>query len=80
MFDLGTVEPIAQAIDAWRLSHGAGADAEEAGRLLREKLWTPLEGAIGEAKLVLVSPDGALGKLPFAALPGAAEGAHSSIG
>ncbi len=71
MFDLGTVGPIAQAIDAWRLGHGAGADAGEAGRLLREKLWTPLKGAIGDAKLVLVSPDGALGKLPFAALPGA---------
>lgn len=76
MFDLGAMEPIAQAIDVWRRGHGLGADAETAGRLLREKLWTPLAAAIGDAELVLVSPDGALGKLPFAALPGARAGSY----
>lgn len=70
MFDLGAVKPITGGIDVWRRGFGAGVDAENAGRWLREKLWAPLEEAIGDAELVLISPDGALGKLPFAALPG----------
>jgi CHAT domain-containing protein len=34
-------------------------------------LWEKLEGHLGGAKLVLLSPDGPLNYLPFAALPGA---------
>jgi CHAT domain-containing protein len=37
---------------------------------LREKLWEPIEAKLGGAKIVLVSPDGALSRLPLAALPG----------
>jgi tetratricopeptide (TPR) repeat protein/CHAT domain-containing protein len=70
MFDLGPVAPISAAIDAWRSSYGASAEAQAAGALLREKLWAPLEAEIGGASLVLISPDGALGRLPFSALPG----------
>jgi CHAT domain-containing protein/tetratricopeptide (TPR) repeat protein len=69
-FDLGLAVPIDEAIDRWRAGFGGASDSKEAGQLLRERLWTPLAGAIGDAKLVLVSPDGAIGKLPLAALPG----------
>lgn len=76
MFDLGESESIAEAIDAWRLSFGMSQAAQQAGAALRARLWAPLTAAIGDAKLVLVSPDGALGKLPFAALPGSQPGTY----
>jgi CHAT domain-containing protein/tetratricopeptide (TPR) repeat protein len=76
LFDLGEMEPIEAAIEQWRASFGASAEAQAAGALLRERLWAPLEEAIGDASLVLVSPDGALGKLPFAALPGRKPGTY----
>jgi CHAT domain-containing protein len=76
MFDLGESESIAEAIDAWRLSFGMSQSAEQAGAALRARLWAPLAAAIGDAKLILVSPDGALGKLPFAALPGSQPGTY----
>jgi CHAT domain-containing protein/Tfp pilus assembly protein PilF len=71
MFDLGEAAPIHAAIETWRQDFGASPEAQAAGVLLRQKLWDPLVEAIGDADLVLVSPDGTLGKLPFAALPGA---------
>jgi CHAT domain-containing protein/Tfp pilus assembly protein PilF len=76
MFDLGEIKPIGAAIDAWRISYGRSTEAQAASRLLRERLWQPLEAAIGYAETVLISPDGALGKLPFAALPGRAQGTY----
>lgn len=45
-------------------------DAEEPGRLLRRLTWEPLQPHLRDARLVLVSPDGALGRFPLAALPG----------
>lgn len=72
MFDLGESESIDAAVDLWRATYGAGAAAQAAGAELRKRLWSPLAAAVGDAKLVLVSPDGALGKFPFAALPGTA--------
>jgi tetratricopeptide (TPR) repeat protein len=76
MFDLGDAEEIAAAVDRWRASHGMSPDAQRAGAELRARLWQPLLAAIGDAKLALVSPDGALGKLPFSALPGARPGSY----
>jgi tetratricopeptide (TPR) repeat protein len=69
--ELGFAEPIDEAIERWRAGLGGSSDQQEAGQLLRERLWAPLTEAIGDAKLVLVSPDGAIGKLPLGALPGA---------
>ena len=46
---------------------------QDAGQTLRKLLWLPLEKHVAEAKVVLLSPDGALAKLPFAALPGSKE-------
>jgi tetratricopeptide (TPR) repeat protein/CHAT domain-containing protein len=70
MFDLGAVKPISEAIAAWRTNFGLGGPSEEAGRTLRETLWHPLEESLAGVKTVLISPDGDLGRLPFAALPG----------
>ena len=73
---LGAVKPLAQAIDTWRQANtslqtfGQSAQSAQAGQLLRERLWTPLEPHLTDAKMVLVSPDGVLGRFPLIALPG----------
>jgi tetratricopeptide (TPR) repeat protein/CHAT domain-containing protein len=65
--ELGPVEPISQAVDAWRKNYGLGGTA--AGDL-RRLVWEPLSALVDPARLVLISPSGALARLPFAALPG----------
>jgi CHAT domain-containing protein/Tfp pilus assembly protein PilF len=70
--DLGLVKPIAEAITTWRRTYGQGAEGSKAGAFLRTTVWLPVEAKLAEAKLVLVSPDGVLGRLPLAALPGKA--------
>jgi tetratricopeptide (TPR) repeat protein/CHAT domain-containing protein len=70
MFDLYAVKPVSEAIAAWRTNFGLGETSEAAGRLLREMLWNPLEASLAGVKTVIISPDGDLGRLPFAALPG----------
>jgi len=71
--DLGPVKPIADAIDRWRgrVQLGRAAkDQPDPGAELRRRIWAPLVGHMQGAKTVLVSPDGALARLPLAALPG----------
>ena len=68
--DLKAAEPIREAIDAWRQGLGHTAESRAAGQTLREKLWLPLEAHLAGATTVLISPDGDLGKFPFASLPG----------
>jgi CHAT domain-containing protein/Tfp pilus assembly protein PilF len=76
MIDLQDSTAIAGDIDAWRASYGSTAESKQAASRLRTRLWEPLEGAIGNASVVLISPDGALGRLPFAALPGRVAGTY----
>ncbi|MGA2621679.1 MAG: tetratricopeptide repeat protein [Thermoguttaceae bacterium] len=70
MIDLGPTRPIDEAIRTWRVTFGMSAEGAGAARLLRERLWAPIEEKLHGAKIVLVSPDGALSRLPFGALPG----------
>lgn len=71
MFELGPAEPVARAIDTWRRSYGISAEGKSAGQLLRATLWEPLLPLLGDQQTtVLVSTDGALGRLPLGALPG----------
>jgi CHAT domain-containing protein/tetratricopeptide (TPR) repeat protein len=77
--DLGPVKPIADAIDAWRGGLGATAASVQAGDLLRRTIWEPIEAVLGgggSLKQVIVSPDGALARLPLAALPGRKPGTY----
>ena len=71
LLDLGSAENAGKAIDTWRTSFGMSTDAKAAGAALRLQLWEPLLVHIQGAKLVLVSTDGVLGRLPIVALPGA---------
>jgi CHAT domain-containing protein/Flp pilus assembly protein TadD len=68
--ELGAMKPIQAAVDAWRQTFGKGEQGQASGARLRQLLWTPLHGKLQGARLVLLSPDGCLGRLPFAALPG----------
>ena len=76
MVPLGAVQPINEAIETWRVTFGMSAEGARAARLLRERLWAPLEEKLHGAKIVLVSPDGALSRLPFGALPGKRPGSY----
>lgn len=71
--DLGPMELIQEALERWRPAlqrrfHAKGDDAR--GAAVRRLVWQPLEKHLQGTKLVLVSPDGALARVPFAALPG----------
>src|SRR5207248_3999502 len=73
--DVGPSAPIAEAVRRWRARYGANPPAApdgkpEPGVELRALVWDKLVPHLGGAKVVLVSPDGPLTGLPFAALPG----------
>lgn len=76
LVDLGPVADVNEAISTWRASLGKSGKAESAGRLIRERVWEPLLKHIGQAQIVLVSTDGALGRLPLGALPGKEPGTY----
>ena len=88
MIDLGSAEEIERAITEWRspieranrnrraIDVREQIEMDRAGQLLRKLLWEPLEKHIGETELVIVSPDGALGRLPLIALPGKQPGTY----
>ena len=76
LLDLGPVAPLSEAIKKWREAWGRSEPGREAGQFLRERIWLPLEDKLVGVKFVLVSPDGVLGRLPLAALPGSKPGTY----
>jgi CHAT domain-containing protein/tetratricopeptide (TPR) repeat protein len=78
---LGEARSLEAAVSTWRTEVTAGltrpgvTDAASAGAYrkaavaLRQRIWDPIEPAIGQAERVLVVPDGALNVVSFAALP-----------
>jgi CHAT domain-containing protein len=72
--ELGKIEPISEAIDEFRRTMDRSRPVlnkeMDTAVILREKLLTPLRKPMGDANLLLISPDGPLCRLPFAALPG----------
>jgi CHAT domain-containing protein/tetratricopeptide (TPR) repeat protein len=68
--NLGPVGPIARAISTWRASLGSLAAAAKAGQELRRLVWDPLAAHVAGARVILISPDGPLLRLPLVALPG----------
>jgi CHAT domain-containing protein/Flp pilus assembly protein TadD len=71
--DLGPAGPVQQAVQNWRQTlqrrFRTGGDAQ-LGAVVRRLVWRPLEAHLKGARLVLVSPDGPLARMPLAALPG----------
>jgi CHAT domain-containing protein/Tfp pilus assembly protein PilF len=81
--DLGPLDPIHRAIDAWRTALVGGivstasvtgdrpaSAQEDPAAELRRRVWQPLEAHLEGASTVLISPDGLLARVPWAALPG----------
>jgi CHAT domain-containing protein/tetratricopeptide (TPR) repeat protein len=78
LVSLGRSDELEELINRWLASHGAGklppvGQADPAARL-REMLWQPVEKSLRGVVVVLLSPDGPLHGLPWAALPGARKG------
>ena len=81
VYDLGDATPTKALILKMRASadaeaHGGGLGSvrnereyREAGLEVRKRIWDPLKSDIGNARLVLVVPDGSLNLVPFSALP-----------
>ena len=76
LVELGSADDIAATVDVWRASYGAAPEGIAAGQKLRALVWLPLEKHLRGGQTVLVSPDGVLGRLPLAALPGRAQGTY----
>jgi CHAT domain-containing protein/Tfp pilus assembly protein PilF len=74
--NLGPAQSVSESIDTWRMTFGMSPQGATAGRWLRQKLWEPVEAQLGGAKIVLVSPDGAVSRLPLGALPGKEPGKY----
>jgi CHAT domain-containing protein/tetratricopeptide (TPR) repeat protein len=72
--ELGEAGSIGQSVQAWREAVRNRQDPGTPGAELSRRLWAPLRKHLGKATVVLVSPDGVLSSLPFAALPGSRKG------
>jgi CHAT domain-containing protein/tetratricopeptide (TPR) repeat protein len=68
--ELGPTATAETAVKKWRLALEKGLPGEAEGRAARARIWGPLEKHLAGASAVLVSPDGPLTRVPFAALPG----------
>ncbi len=72
--DLGPAAPIEEAVSGWRRL--IERDPGDRPDRLRRLVWSPLAKHLGGASLALISPDGVLARMPFAALPGEKAGAY----
>jgi CHAT domain-containing protein len=68
-------DDVERAVREWRGQLQAGKPGA-AGADLKKLIWAPLEKHLEGAKAILVSPDGVLGTVPFAALPGKGKGSY----
>jgi CHAT domain-containing protein/Flp pilus assembly protein TadD len=72
--DLGEAAPIDQSIETWRkaLRDPTRADVKRLARAVDEKVMRPVRSFLrempGEARRLLIAPDGSLNLIPFAAL------------
>lgn len=73
---LGADADVAQSMKTWANTRYSATlkGGQEARKALRAKIWEPIERELTETEqLVLLSPDGAVTLVPFAALPGRRE-------
>jgi CHAT domain-containing protein len=73
---LGPAASVSMGAARWRSALLKGQAGRPEGAALKKLIWAPLEKHLAGAKAVLVSPDGVLGTIPFAALPGSKEGTY----
>jgi CHAT domain-containing protein/Tfp pilus assembly protein PilF len=70
IIDVGSVDKINQAIEAWRIDIQTRQRTSQAAQDLRDMVWEPVARRIDTKHTVLISTDGELSRIPFAALPG----------
>ena len=70
LIDLGLAAPIDQAIEQWRqaLQNRRRRDVNQLARIVYDRVMKPMRLQLGTTRKLLISPDGALNLLPFAAL------------
>ena len=75
--DLGPLDPVEAAALRWRMEIPCAASRTRcAAATLRKLVWEPLVPLLDGADTALISPDGVLAALPFAALPGSKAGTY----
>jgi CHAT domain-containing protein len=74
--DLGDARKVEAVVREWRPALARGLYAMPPGAAMKQLVWSPLEKHLEGARVVLVSPDGALAFVPFCALPGKKEGTY----
>ena len=75
---LGPARAIDGSILSWRraLEERRAAELRAAAAELGRRIWEPLRPHLGDARTVLIAPDGNLAFFPFAALPGGRPGSY----
>jgi CHAT domain-containing protein len=76
LIKLGPAKPIDKAGQAWRKAMIQYQALDKTGKELAGLLWQQLQPHLGKAHTVLISPDGPVCSLPFAALPGKRAGSY----
>jgi uncharacterized protein (TIGR02996 family) len=71
-----SAEEIEEAVTAWRQKLTRLDEGAEQARAVHQLVWQPLSKHLKGVKTVLVSPEGPLAQLPFAALPGSKPGTY----
>jgi CHAT domain-containing protein len=74
--ELGPAQDIEAAAAEWRAELMRGKAGAAVGGRLKRLIWSPLQKHLEGARVVLVSPDGTLGTVPLAALPGEKAGTY----
>jgi CHAT domain-containing protein/tetratricopeptide (TPR) repeat protein len=81
--ELGPAAVIERQVDAWRIAIKAdrgvtpnAAAGDDPAAVLRRLVWEPLEPHLAEVQTLLISPDGALGRIPLGALPAKKRGSY----
>jgi CHAT domain-containing protein len=67
--ELGLATPVDVSVRAWLQAISADSDDWDSASELYRKIWAPIASLCRDAKLVLVSPDGELNRVPWGALP-----------
>jgi CHAT domain-containing protein len=74
--NLGEAKGIREEVAAWRSKLMKRSGDKEAGKQVKKMVWEKLEPHLKDATVILISPDGPLAGIPFAALPGKKEGTY----
>lgn len=75
---LGPISTVDELTNQWRsrINDRYSDTSDELAQALRQSIWQPIEERLVDEEAMLIAPDGPLCLLPFAALPGKANGKY----